>query len=77
MNTTIKRIQSDTPPFFKRMRPWAYFIAAIAGSMAGVTKGFPGCPEWVTLIFAGIGTIALAMAGFTYLTTTDPDLAKE
>lgn len=77
MSNLSKRIKSETPPFFKKMRPWAYFIAAVAASVSGVTAGIPLCPQWVTLIFAGIGTVAGTIAAFTYLPTTDPTLSKQ
>lgn len=77
MSNTIKRIQSETPPFFKRMRPWAFFISAMAASIAGVTAGIPGVPAWVSLVFAGIGTVAGTAAAFTYLPTTDSNLSEQ
>lgn len=77
MSTTTDRLQSDTPPYFKMIRFWAYFISVLMGAMTGVLAPIVGVPDWIKLTTGGIATVALAIAGFTYLTTTDPTISKE
>ena len=63
MNQIIKRLQSPTPIFFKRLRQITLTIGSIAVVVVAAEKMGWEAPDWVTWIlnnYTAIGTLVTA-----------------
>ena len=69
-SVVMKRLQADTPDFWKSVRRWAIIVGAISGGAAAsiATAGI-AAPAWVTFILLTIATSSATLVGSSSLTT--------
>jgi len=75
--TTLARLKSPSPEYFIHIRWWASFIGVILGAIEGGLLAVPSIPSFVTITLGIIVAVLGAIAGFTFLTTSDPVLSKQ
>jgi len=68
-----KRLKSETPDFFKKLRNWALIIGALTGALSSLPVTWPA---WVVAVFTLIIAICSSVAGTSQLTTSDNKLSN-
>ena len=74
IGTIKKRLKSETPPFFQKIRNWAMVTGALAGFLITLPVGWP---VWVTSGLTLVAALCAAVAGTSQLTTTEESIQNE
>lgn len=77
LSTTLLRLKSPSPEYFIHIRWWASFIGVILGAIEGGLLAVPTIPSWITITLGIIVAVLGAIAGFTFLTTSNAALSKK
>lgn len=73
-----QRLNSDTPPFFKKLRKYAFFGTVIlSGVGAFFATGGLAVPLWVTGVVTALNSMCLSAMGVSSLATSDGELSKK
>jgi hypothetical protein len=85
MNTTpislsevIKRVGSETPPFFRKIRIYAWIASIVIGSITtGIATAGIALPLWAVIVMASLGSACVTLAGASSLPTTDRSIIRQ
>jgi len=70
----VKRLRSESPSLFKKLRNWAFWL----GSLASIVLILPlGLPAWVITAITLFVGITSGIAGASQLTTTDQSIINK
>jgi hypothetical protein len=85
MNTTpislsevIKRVGSETPPFFKKLRIYAWIAGLVIGSATtSVLSAGIALPVWAIVLVTFAASVCGGIATASYLPTSDKQTQEE
>jgi len=75
-SVVVKRLGSDKPTFWKRIRKYAIIGTIIAGGATAFVSVI-GAPVWVIAIIASIDAMCVSTITNASLTTSNPELSKK
>lgn len=75
INQAVERVNSDTPPFFKRVRKIGQIVAYVGGivssGVVAIASAGIAIPAWVIITLTAITAMGGTAAGISSLATSD------